>query len=57
MQDRQTRVLETFNAVMPKMNELEQEKLLSYGEGLAFLFRDRAVQPVPPSQETERPSA
>lgn len=45
MQERQTKVLETFNALMPKMTELEQEKLLSYGEGLAFLFRGRTEQP------------
>lgn len=55
MQDRQTKVLETFNALMPKMTELEQEKLLSFGEGLTFLFRDRAARPATPSQGAERP--
>lgn len=57
MQDRQTKVLETFNSLMPKMTELEQEKLLSFGEGLTFLIRDRAARTAPPPQEAERPSA
>lgn len=55
MQDRQTKVLETFNALMPKLTELEQEKLLSFGEGLTFLIRDS--RPAPSSGGAERPSA
>ncbi len=53
MQDRQTRVLETFNAIVPKMTELEQEKLLSFGEGLKFLLPGRKDPP----PAAERPGA
>lgn len=30
-------ILETFEKVIPKMTELEKEKLLSFGEGMAFM--------------------
>ena len=41
MLEAQVRFLETMNKVMPVMTELEQEKLLAFGEGLAFMTRDR----------------
>lgn len=30
------KILETFGKVIPEMTELEREKLLSFGEGIAF---------------------
>ena len=57
MQDQQEKALETFRSIIPKMTLLEQEKLISFGEGLTFLLQDRAVQPVPPPQGVEHPSA
>ena len=30
------KILETFKKVLPDMTELEREKLLSFGEGIAF---------------------
>lgn len=29
-------ILETFSKVVPKLSTMEKEKLLSFGEGLAF---------------------
>lgn len=37
MSEKQKKFLETINRVMPVMSELEQEKLLAFGEGLAFM--------------------
>lgn len=36
MSDREKEILKTFEKVLPEMSELEKEKLLSYGEGIAF---------------------
>lgn len=41
MMETQMRFLETINKAMPMMTELEQEKLLAFGEGLAFMTRER----------------
>lgn len=30
------KILETFEKIIPEMTELEREKLLSFGEGIAF---------------------
>lgn len=44
MLDVQVKFLETMNRVMPVMTELEQEKLLAFGEGLAFMARERQAE-------------
>ena len=36
MSERGKEILATFERVIPELSELEQEKLLSFGEGLAF---------------------
>lgn len=36
MSEKEKKILETFGEVLPKLSELEQEKLLSFGEGMAF---------------------
>lgn len=36
MSEREKKILETFEKVIPDMTELEREKLLSFGEGIAF---------------------
>lgn len=36
MSDREKQILDTFEKVLPGMTELEKEKLLSFGEGIAF---------------------
>lgn len=36
MSEKEKKILETFGEVLPKLSELEKEKLLSFGEGMAF---------------------
>ncbi len=36
MSEEAKKILETFEKVLPDMTELEREKLLSFGEGIAF---------------------
>lgn len=36
MSEKEKKILETFGKVIPDMTELEREKLLSFGEGIAF---------------------
>ena len=36
MAEKQKKILATFNSLLPKLTLLEQEKLLSFGEGMAF---------------------
>lgn len=43
MSEKQREILETFEKVVPKLNELECEKLLSFGEGISFM-KDRQKQ-------------
>lgn len=33
---KEKKILDTFEKVLPDMTELEREKLLSFGEGIAF---------------------
>lgn len=36
MSEKEQKILKTFEEVLPDMTELEREKLLSFGEGIAF---------------------
>lgn len=45
MTEKQKKFLELVNKAMPKMTELEQEKLLAFGEGLAFMTKYRVDAP------------
>ena len=36
MGEKEKKILDTFEKVLPDMSELEREKLLSFGEGIAF---------------------
>lgn len=40
MSDKEKQILETFEKVLPELSEMEREKLLSFGEGMAFM-KDR----------------
>ena len=44
MTDKEKRILEVFGQTIPKMSEMEKEKLLSFGEGLAFFKRQQETQ-------------
>lgn len=37
MSEKEKQILETFERVIPDLSELEKEKLLSFGEGMAFM--------------------
>lgn len=37
MSEKEKQILETLGNVLPKLNEVEREKLLSFGEGMAFV--------------------
>ena len=41
MTEAQMKFLELINKVMPQMTEMEQEKLLAFGDGLAFMAMKR----------------
>lgn len=45
---KQEKIMSTLGELLPKMTDVEQEKLLSFGEGMAFMMRER---------EAERPGA
>lgn len=36
MSEKEKQILDTFEKVLPDLTELEKEKLLSFGEGMAF---------------------
>lgn len=37
MSETEKKILATFGKVIPQLSEMEQEKLLSFGEGMAFM--------------------
>ena len=37
MSEKEKKILETFGKVIPDLSEMEKEKLLSFGEGMAFM--------------------
>jgi hypothetical protein len=37
MSEKEKQILETFRKVIPDLSEMEKEKLLSFGEGVAFM--------------------
>lgn len=43
MSEKEKKVLETFEVTIPKLNDLEKEKLMSFGEGMAFMA-DRRIE-------------
>jgi len=36
MSEKDKKIMETFGKVIPKLSDLEKEKLLAFGEGMAF---------------------
>jgi len=41
MSDKQKNLLALIEKLLPSMSEMEQEKLLAFGEGMAFMTRER----------------
>lgn len=44
MSENEKRILETFGRVIPKLTELDKERLLAFGEGLAFKVSQQTAQ-------------
>lgn len=36
MSDKEKRILQTFARIIPKMTDMQQERLLAFGEGMEF---------------------
>lgn len=36
MSEKDKQIMETFGKVIPQLSEMEKEKLLAFGEGMAF---------------------
>lgn len=41
MSDKQKKFLALIEKLLPSMSEMEQEKLLAFGEGMLFVTRER----------------
>ncbi|WP_251390616.1 hypothetical protein [Mediterraneibacter agrestimuris] len=37
MSEKEEKILKIFEEILPEMSEIEKEKLLSFGEGMAFM--------------------
>lgn len=50
MSEKEKQILETFGRVVPELSELEKERLLAFGEGLAFKVTQQNAQAPPDDQ-------
>ncbi len=48
--EKERMILQTFERTLPKMSEVEKEKLLSFGEGIAFKADMQEKAGEPPKQ-------
>lgn len=53
MSEKEKKILETFGKVVPELSELEKERLLAFGEGLAFKVGQQYAQ-APPATPIDR---
>lgn len=51
MSDKEREILKTFEEVIPELTELEKEKLLSFGEGMAFKAQELKKKDKPDGKE------
>ena len=54
MSGKEQKILETFEKVIPDMTELEREKLLSFGEGIAFKTAEQKQREQGKEEESDR---
>lgn len=52
MSDKEKQILKTFEKVIPELSELEKEKLLSFGEGMAFKSQELKKKDKPDGKES-----
>ena len=53
--EKEKKILETFGKVVPELSELEKERLLAFGEGLAFKVGQQYAQ-APPATPVDQDS-
>lgn len=41
MSDKEKKILETFQEVIPELDDMDKERLLSFGEGMAYAVNKR----------------
>lgn len=51
MSEKQKKFLELVNRMMPRMSEMEQEKMLAFGEGMAFMCGVNAFDQQTPTRQ------
>ena len=44
MSEKEKKILDTFGKVIPKLSDLEKEKLLAFGEGMAFKAEQQSTE-------------
>ena len=49
MSEKEKKILETFSEVVPKLSEIDKERLLAFGEGLAFKAKQQKPAKEPPA--------
>ena len=54
MSEKGKQILETFSKAIPDLSEMEKEKLLAFGEGMAFMVDQRMSAK---TGQAERPGA
>lgn len=57
MPEKDKQIIETFGKALPQMSESEKDRLLAFGEGIAFKTEQQARKKNPASEHTEQPSA
>ncbi|MCI8811578.1 MAG: hypothetical protein HFF84_16105 [Oscillibacter sp.] len=54
MSEKEKKILDTFGKTIPKLSDLEKEKLLAFGEGMAFVTDREKAQPFKGGFDDER---
>lgn len=44
MSEKDKKIMETFGRIIPQLSDLEKEKLLAFGEGMAFKVDQQRAQ-------------
>ncbi len=46
MSEKEKEILETFGKIIPLLTDFEKEKLLAFGNGMAFVAKQQVIQRV-----------
>ena len=53
MSEKEKKILETFEKIIPELSETEKEKLLSFGEGMVFMKNKQKKEEATPPKQTD----